>query len=194
MPHRTDIDRGHLLHRAERRLLPSGPDVVGGTGWRGGILDVARAHDRLPRRRARPSPAGGPDRVPPRTVESVAPPGLVDLWARRGLGALRRTFDGRPWLSRRSGRLPRDARRSVDAGGARRHRHRRALRVPRTGGGRRRTVDLRIGLAIPARARIDGSGVPAFRTRPVSRLAGPGPVVQDRRAALAAVAGRRAGQ
>ena len=81
---------GHLLHRAERGLLPSGPDVVGGARRRRRVLDLARAHHRLPRGRARPSPAGRPDRVPARAAQPVAPPGVVDLRARRGLGALRR--------------------------------------------------------------------------------------------------------
>ena len=58
VPDRAHPHRRHLLHRPVRRLLPSGPDVVVGAGRRDRVLHLARADHRLPRGRARPSPAG----------------------------------------------------------------------------------------------------------------------------------------
>ena len=50
--------RRHLLHRPVRGLQPPGPDVVVGARRHRGLPPVARGHDRLPRGRPRPSPAG----------------------------------------------------------------------------------------------------------------------------------------
>ena len=58
------------------------------------------------------------------------------------------------------------------------------------GGGRRRRVDLRQGVAVPRRPRQQRRGVAALRARPLPRLAGPGPELQDRRAHLDAAARR----
>ena len=73
----TDAGR-HLLHRPERGLHPPGPDVVVGARGRHRVLDLERADDRLPRGRARPSPADRADGVPPRAAQPLAPARLVD--------------------------------------------------------------------------------------------------------------------
>ncbi len=61
---RPDPDRRHLLHRPVGRLLPPGPDVVVGAAGRDDVQHLAREDHRLPRGRARPSPAGRAGRVP----------------------------------------------------------------------------------------------------------------------------------
>ena len=67
------------------------------------------------------------------------------------------------------------------------------LRAARAGRGRRRRLGLRQGLGVPVRALGDGRRLPALRAGPLPRLAGPGAVVQARRAALAAAARRGQG-
>ena len=111
--------RRHLLHRPERRPgHPARPDVVVGAEGRHRVRHVARAVDRLPRGRARASPAGRADRLPARPAQPLAAAGVLGERARRGLGAVRGAADGRPRLPRRPGRLPGHARRAVAARGA----------------------------------------------------------------------------
>ncbi len=131
VPDRAHQRGRHLLHRAQRRPVPARPHVVVGARGRRLVHDLARAHDRLPRGRARASPPGRPDGVQPGRAQPLAPAGLLGLRARRGLGAVRRAADGRPRLPGRPGRAAGDARRAVAAGRARGHRHRRAPRAAR---------------------------------------------------------------
>ena len=72
---------------------------------------LARGHDRLPRGRARPSPAGRADRLPQRDPQPLAAAAVLVHRPRRGLGAVRRAADGRARLPRRPGRQARHARR-----------------------------------------------------------------------------------
>src|SRR5690606_905398 len=88
------------------------------------------------------------------------------------------------------GRPPGPARRAVAAGRPRRARHRRALRVRGAGGGRWWAVDLRQGLGVPQQPRPHGRGVRPVRAGPLPGLAGPGALLQGRRAPVAGAARR----
>ncbi len=99
---RADQRRRHLLHRPERGLHPPGPDVVGGAAGHHRVLHLARGDHRLPRGRARPSPAGRADGGPRRAAQPLAAAAVLGLRPRRGLGALRRAADGRPRLPGRT--------------------------------------------------------------------------------------------
>ena len=79
VPDRPDPDRRHLLHRAQRRLQPPGPDVVVGAQGRHRVRHLARADDRLPRGRPRPPPAGRADGLPPRAAQQVAAADVLDV-------------------------------------------------------------------------------------------------------------------
>ena len=84
--HRPDRRRRHLLHRAERGLHPSGPDVVGGPRGHRRVLHLARGDHGLPRGRPRPSPAGRADRLPDRAAQPLAAADVLGLGPRRGAG------------------------------------------------------------------------------------------------------------
>ena len=84
------------------------------------------------------------------------------------------------------------ARRIGAARAARRGRHRHPLPDGGAGRGRRRHVGRRQDVVVHAGAQPDGPRVPRVRALPLPRLAGPGAVVQGRRAALAAGPRRRA--
>ena len=89
LPDRAVGDRRGLLHTAVGGLLPAGADVVVGARGRGLVLDLARDLDRLPRGRARPSPAVRAGRLPQRPPQPLAPARVLGQRARRGVGALR---------------------------------------------------------------------------------------------------------
>ena len=126
----TDLGR-HLLHRAQRGLQPSRPDVVGGAQGRHRVRHLAGADHRLPRGRPGTPPPGRPDGLPLRAAQPLAPPRVLGLRPRRGLGALRRAADGRPGLHGRPGQPDGPARRAVAAGRPRRARHRRSTAASR---------------------------------------------------------------
>ena len=191
VPHRADAAGRHLLHRPQRGPHhPSRAHVVVGAEGRHRVRHLARADHRLPRGRARPSPPGRPDGLPQRPAQPLAAAGVVDQRARRGVGAVLRAADGRARLPRRPGRLPRHAGRAVacarpascstSASTA-------SSPAPAVVGGGAWDYDkawtfLERARATPTRA------VAALRARPLPGLAGPGAVVQDRRAAVAAAA------
>ena len=79
VPHRAHHQRRRLLHRAQRRPgHPSRTDVVVGAEGRDVLRHVEGTDDRLPRGRARPSPADRADRVPARPAQQLAPARLLD--------------------------------------------------------------------------------------------------------------------
>ena len=75
VPHRPDAVRRHLLHRAERRLLPARAHVVVGAAVGDRVQHLAREDDRLPRGRPRPPPAGRPGGLRARHPQPLAPAG-----------------------------------------------------------------------------------------------------------------------
>ena len=64
----------HLLHRTQRGLQPSRPDVVVRAQGRHRVRHLARADHRLPRGRPGPPPPGRPDGLPLRAAQPLAPP------------------------------------------------------------------------------------------------------------------------
>ena len=119
----------------------------------GRVPHLARGHHRVPRGRARPSPADRDGGVPSATAEQLPAAAGWHAGPRRGLGAVRRAADARARLPRRRRRPARHARRAaVPRGpGDRRHRHAPGAGDP----GRHR---LPRGRALDAGAR---AGVPA---------------------------------
>ncbi len=174
---------GGLLHEAEREPGQARPHLVAARrpGRRGQVPDLVRALHRLPRGRARPSPAGGRGHdgggraVPLRQVR-------VRERARRRLGPVRRTAGRRARLVRRAGHPARHAERIGAARGPGGHRHR---RPPGPAAARRLPVDVRAGLRRAARARPGRAAPGARRGSPLLRLARPGHLLQARRARLA---------
>ena len=187
VPDRAHPGRRHLLHRRRATTSP-GRAGCGGRCPRGRpVHHLARADDRLPRGRAGASPAGRPDGLQPRAAQPLAPARLLGLRSRRGLGAVRRAADGRPGLPGRPGRPARHARRPVAARGPRRRSTSACTSgcpaPAEVGGG---AWDYDKAWRFLSRPLVMAEGVPALRAGPVPRLAGAGPVVQARRAALAA--------
>ena len=76
--HRPHQRRRHLLHRPERGLQPARAGC-GGRSRRAidELRHLARGHHRLPRGRARPPPAGRPDRLPHRPAQPLAAPDVL---------------------------------------------------------------------------------------------------------------------
>ena len=81
VPDRADARGRHLLHGPERRLHAARAHVVVGARGRHRVRHLARAHDRLPRGRAGPSPADRPGRRQPRASSTR---GGASSPARRG--------------------------------------------------------------------------------------------------------------
>ncbi len=172
LPDRAVGDGGGLLHTAVGGLLPAGADVVVGARGRGLVLDLARDLDRLPRGRARPSPAVRPGRLPQRPPQPLAPARLLGERARRGVGPVRGAPDGGARLPHRRRRPDGDARRARAAREPGRRRHRRPLRAGRARGGRRRGVGRREGVGLPA-ARTPGCPTPCCASSSTATSAGP---------------------
>ncbi len=82
-------------------LTRPGPDVVVGAAGRRHVSHLAGDDDGLPRGRAGPSSADRPRRGACRPAQPVAQARLLGVGPRRGLGAVRRTTDGRARLARR---------------------------------------------------------------------------------------------
>ena len=101
---------GDVLHRPERGLLPARAHVVPDAGP-DDVPALARGEHLLPRGRARPSPPGRAGEVPVGAALAVPARVRVPLGPRRGLGAVRRTADGRARLPRRPRVRARHARR-----------------------------------------------------------------------------------
>ena len=190
---RADQRRRHLLHRPVRGLHPARAGC-------GGRCPTASTTSR-PGGRSRRSTTRACPAITSRSRRRRTAATLLNRWQRllcwvqrprRGLGAVRRAADGRARLPRpipadRLGhaRRPELPRRPGD----RRHRHapgardpaRQPVRLPPGRDAGRPTL----GLRVHARALPDGGRVHAVRGQPLPRLAGPGAVVQGRRADLA---------
>jgi len=76
---RPDPDGRHLLHRAVRGLQPSGSHVVVRAQGPHRVRYLARADDRLPRGRPRPSSPGRSDGVSVRDSQPLATHGRMDI-------------------------------------------------------------------------------------------------------------------
>src|SRR3954447_22169774 len=98
----------------------------------------------------------------------------------RGLGALRGAADGRARLHGRPRQPDGLACGTVPSSRPSRHRHRRALRFRRPGGGGRRRLGLRQGVDLPDPLRLHGREGAALRAQPLPRVAGAGAQLQDR--------------
>ena len=136
---------------AERGPARPGPDLVAARaqGRGGQVRDLVRAFHRLPRGRARPSPAGGCGQDGRRQALQVRQV-LLRERARRGLGPVRRAAGRRAGLVRRAGHPARHAGRIGAACRPGGHRHRRPLGPAAA---RRVPVDVRPGLRGAGRAR-----------------------------------------
>ena len=196
MPDRPARRRGRrLLHRAERRLQPPGTDVVGGRTRPRGVLHLAGDQRRLPRGRARPSPAdrhrglpqGHPQRLPtaagrhlgalPRAGRCT-PSGWSASWAT--------CADDGQLLGLLESQMFRTARVIVDIG------MHLELEIPAGTGfheGERWTGAARPG--VPADQDDHRPGPLPGRDRPLPRVARSGTVLQGGRAGLAGRSGRR---